>query len=293
MIEDLGMREYGSQGLKKRWWLVECPVCGVLFEAAAPNIKNGNTTRCKDCGKKASGQAAARKAANNFITNAMKAQTIQYDYSEVRYITSGTPVVIICREHGKFLQTPDDHLQGKKCPSCAGRPAKTTESFREDVVSLTNGEYTTIGTYISNKSKMTFKHNLCENEWETTPNTFLAGMRCPHCKNYKSSPSTPCILYYFKVTNVDESAWKIGITHTSVEDRYSVEELKHISGVRTWQFNTRASAREAERNILTSFSKYKYTGKPLLNAGNTELFTKDILKLKEYKIENTSTTNSN
>lgn len=41
-----------------------------------------------------------------------------YDYSKVNYVNSTTPVNIICKEHGSFLQKPVFHLQGHGCPCC-------------------------------------------------------------------------------------------------------------------------------------------------------------------------------
>ena len=51
-----------------------------------------------------------------------KAQIIhkndKYDYSLVEYINNSTNVTIICPVHGKFEQTPNNHLRGENCPYC-------------------------------------------------------------------------------------------------------------------------------------------------------------------------------
>lgn len=41
-----------------------------------------------------------------------------YDYSLVEYINSYTKVKIICKEHGVFVQRPNNHLSGQGCPKC-------------------------------------------------------------------------------------------------------------------------------------------------------------------------------
>ena len=41
-----------------------------------------------------------------------------YNYSLVDYEESDKHVVIICKFHGKFKQTPNHHLIGGKCPKC-------------------------------------------------------------------------------------------------------------------------------------------------------------------------------
>ena len=43
-----------------------------------------------------------------------------YDYSEVNYVNSHSPVVIICNIHGRFTQLPATHKSGSGCPKCVG-----------------------------------------------------------------------------------------------------------------------------------------------------------------------------
>jgi len=58
----------------------------------------------------------------NRITNESK-----YDYSLVEYKNSKTKIKIICKEHGVFEQTPNDHLSGCGCVECSGLKKLTTE----------------------------------------------------------------------------------------------------------------------------------------------------------------------
>ena len=43
----------------------------------------------------------------------------KYSYENVDFKTLHIKVVITCKEHGDFLQTPDKHLHGRGCPKCA------------------------------------------------------------------------------------------------------------------------------------------------------------------------------
>lgn len=56
-----------------------------------------------------------------FIQKAKDVHGGRYDYSEVDYITAQIKVCIVCREHGRFYQTPNNHLWGKGCYKCAGK----------------------------------------------------------------------------------------------------------------------------------------------------------------------------
>lgn len=38
-----------------------------------------------------------------------------YDYIKVIYVGSAQKVEIVCKEHGSFFQTPNDHLKGIGC----------------------------------------------------------------------------------------------------------------------------------------------------------------------------------
>ena len=43
-----------------------------------------------------------------------------YDYTKIEYIDKDTPIVIICKEHGNFIEKPSYHLSSNGgCPKCA------------------------------------------------------------------------------------------------------------------------------------------------------------------------------
>ena len=57
-----------------------------------------------------------------FIEKSKKIHNNKYDYSKVNYINNYTNVVITCKKHGEFLQTPDLHINKKcGCPSCINK----------------------------------------------------------------------------------------------------------------------------------------------------------------------------
>nr|DAT00646.1 MAG TPA: endonuclease-like protein [Caudoviricetes sp.] len=119
---DYSLVEYG--GYKVPVKLV-CPEHGV-FEKQAGMLLAGKG--CKQCGIKR--RAEKRKGVSipskipvdvrgsSFIQKAEKLHNGKYDYSKVSYATSQQPVDIICPKHGKFQQTPNNHLQGKGCIKC-------------------------------------------------------------------------------------------------------------------------------------------------------------------------------
>lgn len=54
----------------------------------------------------------------DFIHKAEQVHGKRYDYSQVHYLNNRSRVTIICPIHGKFVQLPKNHLQGKGCPRC-------------------------------------------------------------------------------------------------------------------------------------------------------------------------------
>ncbi len=77
------------------------------------------------------------KCANNkvdlseFIKRANRIHGNKYDYSKVEYVNNRKHVIIICKKHGEFYQTPDIHTNHNcGCPSCIN---KTEYKFYEKI----------------------------------------------------------------------------------------------------------------------------------------------------------------
>lgn len=69
--------------------------------------------RCSEC------KNCCKKDTEKFIKDATEVHGDSYQYCEVDYKDSHSPVRIRCDEHGIFKQSPTNHLQGQGCPSCA------------------------------------------------------------------------------------------------------------------------------------------------------------------------------
>lgn len=66
---------------------------------------------------------------DTFIEKANKKHNNKYVYDKVNYINSRTKVIIICKIHGEFLQTPSNHLR-HGCLHCSGKSPITAEEFK-------------------------------------------------------------------------------------------------------------------------------------------------------------------
>lgn len=78
-----------------------------------------------------------------------------FDYTSTNYVKALEKVTIACRLHGEFLQTPNNHLSGKGCPTCSCLYSRLAVSWLENTASqneckiqhiLNGGEFKIPGT---------------------------------------------------------------------------------------------------------------------------------------------------
>jgi hypothetical protein len=103
-----------------------------------------------------------------------------FDYSKSVYRSSSEKIIIICKIHGEFEQTPSSHKNGQGCQKCAGFGFNTPEhieKFRE-----IHGD-----TYDYSKSAYRSNHKkiiiVCKihGEFEQTPHNHKRGAGCQKC----------------------------------------------------------------------------------------------------------------
>lgn len=70
-----------------------------------------------------------RQTTEGFIANARATHGDRYDYSRVQLARYGSPVEILCPEHGTFWQVAKAHVAGHGCPKCGGVGRVTRDDF--------------------------------------------------------------------------------------------------------------------------------------------------------------------
>jgi predicted nucleic-acid-binding Zn-ribbon protein len=135
---------------------------------------------CSKCGVISTANKL-RSNTEEFIEKANEVHPNTYDYTETVYINARDKVIIICKEHGQFEQTPDNHLSGSGCPKCVGKN-KTTEEFIEEAnkVHPNTYDYPENIIYVNNRTYITI---ICKEHgpFKITPNNHLRGSGCPKC----------------------------------------------------------------------------------------------------------------
>ena len=84
---------------------------------------------------------------SEFVQRANAVHKDKYDYSKVSYSNNRKRIIIVCRKHGSFKQSPDNHLAGNGCPSCHHRVSVAEEKFLDYVGVPTEGRQWYIAPY--------------------------------------------------------------------------------------------------------------------------------------------------
>ncbi len=134
--------------------------------------------------------AAARKRHGN-----------QYDYSKMKYVNMVTKVVIICKVHGVFKKTPNNHIHlGQGCPQCRQirYKGKTANGFIIAAREVHGDKYSyDRSVYVAAKKRITLT---CPShgDFSTTPDNHLHGSGCPVCRYSKASSTLAMGVQEFK-----------------------------------------------------------------------------------------------
>lgn len=116
-----------------------------------------------------------------FIKKAINKHGLKYDYSKVIYINTRTNVIIICKEHGEFLQIPHNHLAGKGCLICSKRKQSIIENFIKRSTLIHGGVYDYSKVeYVNISEKITIICSI-HGEFQQIANNHLAGHGCIKC----------------------------------------------------------------------------------------------------------------
>jgi len=103
---DYSLIDYKNSATKVK---IICPEHGV-FQQTPNNHKSGKG--CKKC-------AGLEKLNNEkVIEQFINTHGDKYDYSLINYVNAHSKIKIICKKHGEWKQTPNNHKNGNGCPVC-------------------------------------------------------------------------------------------------------------------------------------------------------------------------------
>lgn len=123
---------------------------------------------------------------DTFVKRAIEIHGDTYGYDNVVYIKMDVKVILNCKIHGDFLQTPFSHLQGHGCQNC-GRErvllslTKSSKQFIEESKIIHNNKYSYEKTeYTTTRGKVAISCNT-HGDFIQKAAAHTSGAGCPKC----------------------------------------------------------------------------------------------------------------
>jgi len=154
-----------------------CPKHGIQETTASNHLKG---KKCKYCVFEKAG-SYHKLNETEFIKRAKNTHGEKYDYSNIKYTNIHIPIEIVCKIHGSFLQSPNNHIKGHGCIECAGVKLKTNDQFIVEAKKIHGDLYNYSKTvYKGGKNKVTI---ICASHdaFSQRPNAHLRGHGCEKC----------------------------------------------------------------------------------------------------------------
>ena len=217
-----------------------------------------------------------------FVEKAIAKHGAKYDYSKTTYVKRTDKVIITCRIHGDFIQSPATHLRTGGCPKCGYQKLseKNTmglEKFIEksNLVHNNKFDYSKV-KYTSNKTKVNI---ICpiHGEFRQLAGDHLKGIGCKSCGNQtkkyniwsyseweeagsKSKNFDGYSFYVIECWNDTEQFLKIGKTFVNVQKRYHhVSLMPYEYKVLFTQYGSAKYISELERSIQVKYESRQVT----------------------------------
>jgi hypothetical protein len=162
---------------------------------------------------------AVKYSTSQIVEKFIKVHGDRYDYSKFEYSHKNKVGIIICREHGEFLQCRQHHEKGSGCPHCAGVPAGGFKMKGKDQMLMDiNPKMLELYDF----SKFEYINNttnsvvICpiHGEFQKTPKLLIRGQGCPICSG--------------KRKRVKESLQK-DVDSVHGKGKYSLENFNYVN----------------------------------------------------------------
>lgn len=161
---------------------ITCTIHGDFWQNAQSHL---NGCGCKECMKE-----RFRITLNDFVRRAKEVHGDKYDYSLIsneNFNGVASKINIICPEHGVFVQTASNHLNGKKCRMCANiaigkNNADTKDEFVKKAIFVHGDNYLYDKVVYSNQEVDVCITCPIHGDFWQRPSHHLCGSGCPMCK---------------------------------------------------------------------------------------------------------------
>jgi len=204
---------------------IECKVHGIFRQSPSKHLSGQG---CPTCASVKRGLASTGNT-QEFISKAEVLHQHTYDYSLVEYISAKVKVEVVCKEHSSFWQTPNEHLSGRGCPSCAKnivrRPRLTQQEFISMCKQQHGDKYDYSGTVYRTMDDLV--NIVCKEHgmFSQSSRAHSVGKGCQKCMKTGYRTNKPGVFY---VLQSSDGTTKVGITNRKVGVR--AKEIADSSG---------------------------------------------------------------
>jgi hypothetical protein len=166
-----------------------CQKHGAFYPTPADHLGTVSRygTGCPKCSHESTANKQ-RKSIDDFLCDAKSVHGEKYDYSNVAYKNYVTEVLIICSDHGEFLQTPSCHISGKQgCPDCGKHMSiqsrtKNQSDFVKEAKAVHGKRYDYSKVVYTTARKHVIIICRKHGEFLQVPQHHLKNHGCPKCK---------------------------------------------------------------------------------------------------------------
>ena len=130
-----------------------------------------------------------KKTTEQFINESINIHGNKYDYSKVIYENNCKKVIIICKEHGEFLKSPQTHLAGQGCRICNGYVVLNQQSFLDRAIKKHEDLYDYSKTTVLSKHDKVIIICRIHAEFHQLPGNHISGQGCPDCAQINRTQS--------------------------------------------------------------------------------------------------------
>lgn len=194
--------------------------CGYQYDIYFKYFKNGR--RCPKCANRISRTLDEVKEIIEKVDG--------YKLLSDAFVNVDSKLTIFHEDCGKSFEMDFYHFinRGQRCINCFKSILKTTDEFKNEIFELEKDAYVLIGEYFSSKEKVKLKHIECGTEYETLPNNFLRGERCPTCKGKRISKSKTKTHEEFvkEIFNLEQDNYDVVSTYTSSYEKVKFRHNK-------------------------------------------------------------------
>ena len=143
---------------------------------------------CRRCALEGSSKKKAKGIAE-FLSQEIEVHGDAYDYTKTDYSSANKSVIITCKIHGDFLQTPNNHLRGRGCKLCGNlkisfHRSDTTEDFIQKAINVHGRSYDYSSAKFENSRTPVRIGCRTHGDFWQLSTSHLSGSGCPKCSRY-------------------------------------------------------------------------------------------------------------